>query len=188
LIYNTTSRYQVEDIYGAKRTELQQVIQDQLAAEFAKQGLVLEAFQLRNITFSPEYAQSIEQKQIAQQQSEQAKLLVQKSQQEAEQLRAKVKGEADAVVLRATGDSQAAVTRAQGDAQALKLIAEALQTNPDLLTYTYIQKLAPNVGLIMLPAGGNNPFILNLNDLQNQAKPLPLPTPSATQPFTTTTP
>jgi len=40
----------------------------------------------------------------------------------------------------------------------------------------------------MLPAGGNNPFILNLNDLQNQAKPLPLPTPSATQPFTTTTP
>ena len=166
-----TARYKVEDVYGVKRTELQQVINDQLAAEFTKQGLILEAFQLRNITFSPEYAQSIEQKQIAQQQSEQAKLLVQKSQQEADQLRAKVKGEADAVVLRATGDSQAAVTRAQGDAEALKLIADALKTNPDLLTYTYIQKLAPNVGLIMLPAGGNNPFILNLNDLQNQAKP-----------------
>jgi regulator of protease activity HflC (stomatin/prohibitin superfamily) len=166
------------------------VINDQLAAEFTKQGLILEAFQLRNITFSPEYAQSIEQKQIAQQQSEQAKLLVQKSQQEADQLRAKVKGEADAVVLRATGDSQAAVTRAQGDAQALKLIADALKTNSDLLTYTYIQKLAPNVGLIMLPAGGNNPFILNLNDLQNQAKPAPLPTTAVTStlPFTTTTP
>ncbi len=187
MVYNMTARYKVEDVYGVKRTELQQVINDQLSAEFTKQGLILEAFQLRNITFSPEYAQSIEQKQIAQQQSEQAKLLVQKSQQEADQLRAKVKGEADAVVLRATGDSQAAVTRAQGDAQALKLIAEALKTNPDLLTYTYIQKLAPNVGLIMLPAGGNNPFILNLSDLQNQARPLPLPTPSATLPFTTTT-
>jgi len=187
VVYNMTARYKVEDVYGVKRTELQQVINDQLAAEFTKQGLILEAFQLRNITFSPEYAQSIEQKQIAQQQSEQAKLLVQKSQQEADQLRAKVKGEADAVVLRATGDSQAAVTRAEGDAAALKLIADALKTNPDLLTYTYIQKLAPNVGLIMLPAGGNNPFILNLNDLQNQAKPLPLPTPSATQPLTTTT-
>src|SRR5512136_2034728 len=46
VIYNTTSRYQVEEVYGAKRTELQQVIQDQLMAEFAKQGLVLEAFQL----------------------------------------------------------------------------------------------------------------------------------------------
>ncbi len=187
LIYNTTARYKVEDVYGAKRTELQQVVSDQLIGEFAKQGLVLDAFQLRNITFSPEYAQSIEQKQIAQQQSEQAKLLVQKSQQEADQLRAKVKGEADAVVLRATGDSEAAVTRARGDAEALKLIAEALKTNPDLLTYTYIQKLAPNVGLIMLPAGGNNPLILDLKDLQNQAQPLPLPTPSSTQPLTTTT-
>jgi len=190
IIYNTTARYKVEDVYGAKRAELQQVINDQLATEFANQGLILDAFQLRNITFSPEYAQSIEQKQIAQQQSEQAKLLVQKSQQEADQLRAKVKGEADAVVLRATGDSEAAVTRAQGDAKALELIAAALKTNPDLLTYTYIQKLAPNVGLIMLPSGsGSNPFILNLNDLQNQAKPsVTLPTPSSTQPFTTTTP
>ena len=188
VIYNTTSRYRVEDVYGAKRTELQQIISDQLVEEFAKQGLVLDAFQLRNITFSPEYAQSIEQKQIAQQQSEQAKLLVQKSQQEADQLRAKVKGEADAVVLRATGDSQAAVTRAEGDAKALLLIAEALKTNPDLLTYTYIQKLAPNVGLIMLPAGGNNPFILDLKDLQNQAAPVTLPSPSSTVPFTTTTP
>ncbi|CAG0931865.1 hypothetical protein TFLX_02326 [Thermoflexales bacterium] len=188
VIYNTTSRYRVEDVYGAKRTELQQVISDQLVTEFAKQGLVLDAFQLRNITFSPEYAQSIEQKQIAQQQSEQAKLLVQKSQQEAEQLRAKVKGEADAVILRATGDAEAAVTRAKGDAEALRLIAEALKTNPDLLTYTYIQKLAPNVGLIMLPAGGNNPFILNLNDLQNQANPLPAATPASAPPITTTTP
>ncbi len=170
VIYNTTARYAVEDVYGPKRAELQQAINDQLTAEFTKQGLILDAFQLRNITFSPEYAQSIEQKQIAQQQSEQARLLVQKSQQEADQLRAKVKGEADAVVLRATGDSQAAITRAQGDAQALKLIADALKTNPDLLTYTYIQKLAPNVGLILLPAGGSNPFILDLNQLQKQAQ------------------
>jgi regulator of protease activity HflC (stomatin/prohibitin superfamily) len=187
VIYNTASRYKVEEIYGAKRTELQQVIQDQLAEQFAQQGLVLDALQLRNVTFTPEYAQSIEQKQIAQQQAEQAKLLVQKSQQEADQLRARVKGEADAVILRANGDAEAAVTKAKGDAEALKLIADALKTNPDLLTYTYIQKLAPNVGLIMLPAGGNNPFILNLNDLQNQALPLPVATPSATQPFTTTT-
>jgi regulator of protease activity HflC (stomatin/prohibitin superfamily) len=190
VIYNQTARYKVEEVYGAKRTDLQQQIEAQLREQFAAQGLILDAFQLRNITFSPEYAQSIEQKQIAQQQSEQAKLLVQKSQQEADQLRAKVKGEADAVILRATGDAEAAVTRAKGDAEALRLIAEALKTNPDLLTYTYIQKLAPNVGLIMLPASsGSNPFILNLNDLQNQAKPsVTLPTPSSTQPFTTTTP
>lgn len=185
VIYNTTARYKVEEVYGAKRTDLQQQVQEQLTAEFTKQGLVLDAFQLRNITFSPEYAQSIEQKQIAQQQSEQAKLLVQKSQQEADQLRAKVKGEADAVVLRANGDAEAAVTRAKGDAEALKLIAAALQTNPDLLTYTYIQKLAPNVGLILLPAGGNNPFILDLKQLQSQ---LPKTTTPTTIPISPTVP
>jgi regulator of protease activity HflC (stomatin/prohibitin superfamily) len=184
VIYNMTARYKVEEVYGAKRTDLQQQVQEQLTAEFTKQGLVLDAFQLRNITFSPEYAQSIEQKQIAQQQSEQAKLLVQKSQQEADQLRAKVKGEADAVELRATGDAHAAVFRAEGDAKALKLIADALKTNPDLLTYTYIQKLAPNVGLILLPAGGNNPFILDLKQLQSQ---LPKTT-STTTPVSPTVP
>ncbi len=188
VIYNTTARYRVEEVYGAKRTDLQQQIEAQLRDQFAEQGLVLEAFQLRNITFSPEYAQSIEQKQIAQQQSEQAKLLVQKAQQEADQLRASAKGQADAVAERARGDAEAVVVKAQADAQALKLIADALKSNPDLLTYTYIQKLAPNVGVIMLPASGNNPFILDLKDLQNQALPLPVATPSATQPFTTTTP
>jgi regulator of protease activity HflC (stomatin/prohibitin superfamily) len=175
VIYNTTSRYKVEDIYGAKRTELQQVINDQLVAEFAKQGLVLDAFQLRNITFTPEYAQSIEQKQIAQQQSEQAKLLVQKAQQEADQLRASAQGQADA-----------AVTKAKGDAEALRQIGAALKESPDLLSYTYIQKLAPNVGLILLPAGGNNPFILDLKQLQ-QSLPSAASVVTSTVPFTTTT-
>ncbi len=191
-IYNATSHFKVEDIYGANRSALQADIESQLKDQFAQQGLVLDAFQLRNVAFSTEYAQSIEQKQIAQQQSEQAKLLVQKAQQEADQLRASAQGQADAVAERATGDAQAAVTKAKGDAEALKLIADALKTNPDLLTYTYIQKLAPNVGLIMLPASSNNPLILNLSDLQNQAKPLPSVTPSvtvtSTLPLTTTTP
>ena len=176
VIYNTAARYKVEEIYGSKRAELQQVIDDQLLGEFTKQGLVLDAFQLRNITFTPEYAQSIEQKQIAQQQSEQAKLLVQKAQQEADQLRASAQGLADA-----------AVTKAKGDAEALRQIAAALKDNPQLLTYTYIQKLAPNVGLILLPASSSNPLILDLNQLQQQ---LPRPTTSITPtlPLTTTVP
>jgi regulator of protease activity HflC (stomatin/prohibitin superfamily) len=188
VIYNTAARYKVEEIYALKRAELQQAIYDQLVGEFAKQGLVLDAFQLRNITFTPEYAQSIEQKQIAQQQAEQAKLLVQKAQQEADQLRAQAKGQADAVATRAEGDATAAVTKAKGDAEALRLIADALKTNPDLLTYTYIQKLAPNVGLILMPASGNNPLILDMKQLQQQALPAPTVTPTATAPTTTTVP
>ena len=38
-------------------------------ADFAKVGLTLVDFVLRNITFSPEYASSVEQKQIAEQEA-----------------------------------------------------------------------------------------------------------------------
>jgi regulator of protease activity HflC (stomatin/prohibitin superfamily) len=157
IIYNTASRYKVEEIYGALRAQLQKEIEDQLRIQFDQEGLVLDAFQLRNVTFSPEYAQSIEQKQIAQQQSEQAKLLVAKAQQEADQVRATAQGLADA-----------AVTKAKGDAEALRQIAAALKDNPELLMYTYIQKLAPNVGLILLPSSASNPFIIDLKQLQAQ--------------------
>lgn len=168
-IYNMASKYKVEQIYGTDRTVLQQEIQDALQSQFADQGLVLDVFQLRNVTFTAEYAQSIEQKQIAQQQSEQAKLLVQKAQQEADQLRAQAQGQADA-----------AVTKAKGDAEALRQIAAALKDNPELLMYTYIQKLAPNVGLILLPSSTSNPFIIDLKQLQSQF------TATATSPITST--
>ncbi len=189
-IYNATSHFKVEDIYGAKRSDLQADIENQLKDQFTQQGLVLDAFQLRNVAFSTEYAQSIEQKQIAQQQSEQAKLLVQKAQQEADQLRASAQGQADAVAERARGDAQAVVVKAQADAQALKLIADALKGNPDLLTYTYIQKLAPNVGVMLLPSNGTTPFIIDLKQLQAQAQATSEPTAtlavSSTLPLTST--
>ncbi|HZY45605.1 MAG TPA: prohibitin family protein, partial [Anaerolineae bacterium] len=175
IIYNTASRYKVEEIYGALRAQLQKEIEDQLRIQFDQEGLVLDAFQLRNVTFSPEYAQSIEQKQIAQQQSEQAKLLVQKAQQEADQVRATAQGLADA-----------AVTKAKGDAEALRQIAAALKDNPELLMYTYIQKLAPNVGLILLPSGGSNPFIIDLKQLQAEFSQAPAA--SSSGPITPTVP
>ena len=47
---------------------------------------------MRNITFSTEYAASVEQKQIAEQQAQQAKLVVEQKKQEAEQVREVAKG------------------------------------------------------------------------------------------------
>jgi len=58
---------------------------------------------LRNISFSPEYAASVEQKQIAEQQAQQAKLTVEQRKQEAEQARQVAQGVADAVVIKSQG-------------------------------------------------------------------------------------
>jgi regulator of protease activity HflC (stomatin/prohibitin superfamily) len=159
IIYNRAAAYKVEEVYSTKRDELQAKITEELRTVFERDGLRLTAFLLRNVTFSDEYAQSIEQKQIAQQNAERAKFLVQQEAQEAERVRVQAKGLADAAISRATGDADSQVIRAKADAQSLKLISEAVKDNPSLLTYRYIEKLGPSIQTILLPS--NQPFLLD---------------------------
>jgi regulator of protease activity HflC (stomatin/prohibitin superfamily) len=177
LIYNRAAQFTVEQIYGSRRTELQQAIQDEISKDFQAQGLKLVQFLLRNISFSPEYAQAVEQKQIAQQNAERAKFLVQQQEQEAARVRVEAQGVRDA-----------AITRAEGESKALTLVADALRNNPDLIQYTYVQKIAPNISVIVLPGGGGGggstaPYILDLKSLL-EGLPKPMMTPTA--PVTTT--
>jgi prohibitin 2 len=180
LIYNRAAQYTVEEIYGSRRTELQQVIHDEIASDLDAQGLTLVQFLLRNISFSPEYAQAVEQKQIAQQNAERAKFLVQQQEQEAARLRVEAQGIRDA-----------AITRAEGESKALLLVADALRNNPDLIQYTYVQKIAPNISVIVLPGGGGGgstsaaPYILDLRQLL-EGLPKPTTTVTVTAPLTTT--
>ncbi len=77
--------------------------------------------------------------------------MVQQKKQEAEQARQVAQGAADAVVIAAEGEAQAILLKAQAQAQANDILAQSL-TN-ELLTYTYINKLAPNVQVMYLPSG-----------------------------------
>ena len=179
VIYNSAARYKVEEIYGSKRAELQQLIYEQLIVEFAQQGMVLEAFQLRNITFTAEYAKSIEEKQVAEQNALRAKFLVDQQKQEAERVRVEAEGQRDAAITRAEGEAQATILRAQAEAEALRLVSEALKANPDLLTFRYIEKLAPTINTVLLPS--NAPFIIDIQSLlEQQATPVVTPEPTPT--------
>lgn len=171
IIRDAVSQYGVEEVYSSKRTELTQQINAEMRRKLNENGLTLVDFVLRNITFSPEYAASVEQKQIAEQQAEQAKFVVESKRQEAEQARQVAQGQADAVVIRAQGDADARIIQAKAEKQALELIAEALRNNPDLLQYTYINKLAPGIQVMLVP--NNTPYLL------------PLPTLETTPPSTT---
>jgi len=134
-----------------------------MAARLAENGLILVDFILRNITFSEEYAASVEQKQIAEQQAQQAFFVVEQRTQEAEQARQVAQGLADAVVIEAEGAAQARVIEAQAEAEALGLIADALRDNPDLLLYQYISNLSPNIQVMLVP--NDNPYLLTLPTL-----------------------
>jgi regulator of protease activity HflC (stomatin/prohibitin superfamily) len=163
IIRDAVSQYGVEQVYSSKRAELRNGIQETLGEKLSENGLTLVDFVLRNITFSPEYAASVEQKQIAEQQAQQAKFVVEQRKQEAEQARQVAQGRADANVIEAKGAADARKIQADAERQALLSIAEALQTNNDLLTYQYITKLAPGVQVMLVP--NNSPYLLPLPTL-----------------------
>jgi regulator of protease activity HflC (stomatin/prohibitin superfamily) len=167
VIRDVVSQYKVEEAVSTKRLEMSDKFREQMAKKLTDNGLVLVDFVLRNIQFSPEYAASVEQKQIAEQQAQQAKFVVESKKQEAEQARQIAEGRADAAVIEAKGAAEARIIAAEAEAKALTLQAEALKDKPDLLTYTYIQKISPNVQVMFLP--NNAPFVF------------PLPTVSSNQ-------
>jgi regulator of protease activity HflC (stomatin/prohibitin superfamily) len=194
IIRDYASQYSIEEIISAKRSELEQGITNDMSKRFEEYDLILIDFVLRDLRFSPEYAAAVEQKQIAQQQALQSQYVVDQKQQEAQQAREVAKGQADATVLIAQGDADALKLKAQAQAQAWAALVEVLRNNPELLTYEYIQKIAPNLQVIYLPSGTplllpavSSPSSTTSSSLVPTTAPTPAPTPSPT-PSPTTTP
>jgi regulator of protease activity HflC (stomatin/prohibitin superfamily) len=155
--------------------------------------LILVDFVLRNITFSDEYAASVEQNQIAEQKAQEAAFVVEQRRQEAEQARQTAEGQADAaviasegrakaIVIQAEADAEARLIQAEAEAQALALLAAAIEENPDILTLEYIQKLAPGIQVMLVPS--ENPFLLPLPSLEGTGTTV-VPSPIEVVPETT---
>ncbi len=183
VVRDAVSQFGVEEVVSTKRFELQQFITEELSALLANNGLRLTDFVLRNIQFSPEYAASVEQKQIAEQQAQQARLVVEQRRQEADQAREVAKGQKDASITIAEGKAEARLIEAEAESKALLLVAEALRDNAELLTYTYITKIAPGVQVMLLPS--DNQFLFPLPTLEPGSSlvptlPTPVPTPLPT--------
>jgi len=163
IIRNAASQYGVEEIVSTQRDAFQSSMETAMAEKLEENGLVLVDFILRNITFSPEYAASVEQKQIAEQLAQQAELIVQQRKQEAEQARQTAQGRADALVIDAEGKAKSNLIEAEAQAKALELLGAALRSNPALLNYEYIQRLAPGIQVMLVP--NDNPYLLPLPTL-----------------------
>jgi regulator of protease activity HflC (stomatin/prohibitin superfamily) len=162
-IRESVAQFKVAEVYSVKREELAVLIAEKLQTAFKRNGLVLDSFVMRDISFSPEYAQSIELKQIAEQDSQRAALVVQQKKQEAEQARAVAEGQRDASIIAAEGRAQAILVEAKAQAEALRTLGESLKVNPDLLQYVYVQKLSDDVNVMLVPS--NSPYLLNVPGL-----------------------
>lgn len=147
-------QFEVQEIYGEKRSELSVQIQEEVNTAIGRDGFEVIDVLVRNIEFSEEYVRSIEQKQVAQQQALEAEFRVQERKQEAEQQRELARGDADASRI-----------RAEGEAEALRLINEQLAQNPLLLQWRYVESLGDDVQIIVIPS--NSPFLFDLESLTN---------------------
>ncbi len=160
IVRDVASQYGIEEIVSSERASLENAITESMEAKFRENNLILVDFVLRDIHFSAEYAVAVEQKQIAEQQAQQAKFVVESKKQEAEQARQVAEGAADAAVIAAQGEADARLIQAEAEARALGLINDAIKDNPDLLTYQYIEKLGPNIDVMLLP--NDSPFLFPL--------------------------
>lgn len=164
IVRTQVSQFTVREVNSAARKDLEALLDRLLREELQDKGFTVDRLLVRDITFSPEYALAVEHKQVALEGEEQ-------KEHEAEQLRNLARGRADAIEIEA---------RAQ--ANALKLIADALAQDPNLVTYHYVDKLSPNIRAMLLPS--NVPLMLPLSNLVND--PMMTPTLTATTGLTST--
>ena len=112
-------------------------IRDQAKATLTKQlepyGITVNDLLIKNLDFSDAFLAAIEDKQVAGQEALAAEARV-----------ATTKAEAESVIA-----------KAKGEAEAARLNGIALRNNPESLQKLAIDKLNPNVQVIMVPSGSN---------------------------------
>ncbi len=125
------SEYAVMDIYGKHRAGIQREMFDQLKGLFARDGIVLEDVLLRNVAFSPDFERAVESKMMAAQKVQEMEFQVQQARMKAE----------------------ARQQEAAGEAAAFETVTKTIEKNPRLLEYLWINKLASNVKIVVVPKG-----------------------------------
>lgn len=139
------SEYAVMDVYSSKRAKIQDEINAKVKTLVEKDGFVIDEIVLRDVRFTDQFAQAIEQKQIAQQSAEQMKYVLEKEQREAERK----------------------VIEAQGRAAAIEKINEALRQNPNYIRYLYVDKLSDKISVIV----SDQNTIMDLKGILDARKP-----------------
>ena len=131
----------------SRRDEIGNRALDNLRERMQPFHILVERVSVENVSLNEQFLTSVEAKQIA------------------EQDLARADFEAQTKVKLAEGDRDSRITRAQGEAQANDLISASL--SGPLLQWTYIQQLADNIRLMMIPT--EQDFIFDLSTVAEDA-------------------
>jgi regulator of protease activity HflC (stomatin/prohibitin superfamily) len=128
-IRSQIAKYTAIDVYAKKRDEAEKNINDRIKELYAEKDIILESVLLRHIAFSDEYAQAIEEKQVAEQRIQKAEY----QRQEAEKLKEKK------------------IIEAEADAKAIELKGISLRNYPQVIEFEFVQKMADDISWGVLP-------------------------------------
>jgi len=129
---NVPKQYPASDLYTGNVEDVINMVGEKLTPIFEENGLLLDEFGIRSISFTPEYVDAIESKQI-----EAEKVITEQNRAEQEKYK-----------------KEASITKAQGEAEAQRLQQETLTTQ--LLQKLWIEKWD---GQLPTYQGGGTPLI-----------------------------
>lgn len=134
------AEFPADRVYSAARETIQANMEARLREKLAHNYIVVDEVLMRSISFSDAYQNAIIQKQIAQQNAQRMQYVLAKEQQE----------------------KRRKIIQAEGEAESIRLKGQAIATNPKVVAYQYVQKVAPNIktvlssGDIPVPSVGTN--------------------------------
>lgn len=147
---------------GAGQDQMRDAVITALEPELKDAGLVLEAVQIRNVQLPRNYADSIEQKEIAKQKAEQAENEVVLAEKEKQKQIIRAQANAEEAVIRATAAAEAREIEAQAEANANRKISASIDDR--LIQYEWVRSV-DGAKIYYVPTGENGtPIILEHQD------------------------
>lgn len=123
------ARYNALDLVSEMRTQIVNEMTEELKTRYAEHNIILEEVVMRNVTYSVEFANAIEEKEVARQKIKTSEY----QKEQATELKAKK------------------IIEAEAEAESIKLKGDALRENPEVIQLEFVNKLAPNVTWGILP-------------------------------------
>lgn len=139
-----TVKFKAVDV-APNREVIRRRVRERLSQQLERYSIKVVDFQLGNLDFDPEFKTAVRNKVIAKQKAQQALNEVQQAQYEAQKV----------------------LASANGQARANLRLSQSL--TPELIRYTLVQKLSPNIRAIAIPSSA----ILNASDLFGGAATTP---------------
>lgn len=143
----TVSNFSPIEVYSNKRQEIQDMVFKKLDEELKPYRLMLKQVDIREVFYSSDYENAINQKKLAEQE---VLRLVEVTRQKEEQLK------------QATINKDIAIQEAEGQAKALQIKGSSINQNPKIIQLEWINKWNGQLPTYMLGSGQN--VMLNLSD------------------------